>query len=116
MPGGAATVDPTVTSEVAIFQSDKSVLAIGLDGGGLITAPGDGEPIRGIRISCPSASAATLRVRIPGIHGTGQYAFVKAGETQEFINNLGASRTPGIDVVYVSSTGTATYNYTVFAR
>lgn len=116
MPGGTATVDPTITTtEKAVFQSDKHVRDNGLDSGSLITAPGDGSPCAAIRFKCTSGSTATLRVRIPGIHDAGTYAFIKAGEFDEFVlrDNAGNGL---IHVAYVSTaSGTATYNYSVFA-
>lgn len=114
MPRASATVDPTITTtEKAVFQSDRHLRNNGVDGGGLITAPGDGAPAKGIRFLCTSGSAATLRVRIPGLHNSSQYAFLKAGESRDFI---GPGEEHYIDIAYVSTaSGTATYNFEVFA-
>lgn len=112
MPRANATVDATVntTADTAVFQSSRHATNNGLLSG--ITAPGDGAPAKGIRFKCPSGSAATLRVRIGGLHPAGQYAFIKAGESAEFV---GPGREPLIDVAYVSAaSGTSTYNFEVF--
>jgi hypothetical protein len=116
MPRANATVDPTITTtEKAVFQSSRHVVQNGLDAGGLITAPGDGSPAKAIKFKCPSGSAATLRVRIPGIHNAGQYAHIKATEADEFVLTT-SSGTGALDVAYVSTvSGTATYNFTVIA-
>jgi hypothetical protein len=109
MPRANATVDPTITTtEKAVFQSSRHVVQNGLDAGGIVTAPGDGSPAKAIQFKCPSGSAATLRVRIPGIHKTGEYAHIKATETAEFVMTT-SSGTGALDVVYVSTvSGTAT--------
>ena len=119
MPRGPATEDSTITTnEKAVFQSNIHLAANGIDapsgGGALVTSPGDGDPFSLIEFSCTSGSAATLRVRIPGIHNASQYAFLKAGETKEFPHVRGPSRAPSGHAAYVSTaSGTATYNYTI---
>lgn len=100
------------TIEQSIFQSNYSIIHYGADANGITTAPGDGEPCSIFYIKCDSASTATLRVRIPGIHAAGQYAFLKAGEDRPFKLKQGTAG--GIHRVHVSTaSGTATFNYTV---
>lgn len=116
MPRANATIDPTVTTtEVAQFQSTPHAVQNGLDSGGRISSPGDGQPAKAIRFSVTSGSTASLRVRIPGLHNPNQYAFIAAGETIEFVN-ITKDFAGAIHVVYVSTaSGTATYNYAVIA-
>ncbi len=126
MPRGMSAVAATVnsTTDNVIFQSDNDLKRNGLGtvaNIGVITAvaaPGDGAPCSEVEFSVASGSANPLRVRIPGLMGPRNgtsYAFLLAGETKRFIYVKGPGREPGIDVVFVSSVGTATFNFAVTA-
>jgi len=105
------------STEKAYFQSNADVKSRRLDSGGIVSAPGDGEPCKAIRVTCDLASAASVRVRIPGLHNSGEYATLAAGESDVFIlKNLANGLNGEIDIVYLSTaSGTATVRYYVVA-
>lgn len=101
---GSSTV--TTTAEVLSFQSDNNK-------GGQIA---DGPPARAIRVNCTSASAGTLLVRIPSLHGASAQVTIPIGENREFIDVRGPGNAGGIDRMYLQGgSGTATYTFEVTA-
>ena len=42
------------------------------------------RPLTTVRVICESTSTAPVQIRIPGLHGTTNWATVKQGETADF--------------------------------
>lgn len=103
--------DSASTTEAAVFQSNRHARNNGGVASG-ITAPGDGDPFKVIRVANASASSSTLRARIPLLHGA-SYAAIPAGEFREFICVDSSGNAAG-DVLYISiASGSATYFFEV---
>lgn len=116
MPRAGSSASIT-TSAKAAFQTDKSVRTDGLDGGGIIVAPGDGDPCQGFRVHAPAANTATILVSVQPLHKSDEFEPIAAGGTFEYVGVTAATGTGIIEKVTIkSSSGTQSAYWGVMGR
>lgn len=114
----AVSSDTVGTTETCFFRSNRKYKSVPVGTVDTVATGGDGTPFRAIRVNVDSASAASLLVRIPFLHGstasTNQCQIV-AGSFREFVTQ-GVNRDPEGDELFLQgSGGTATFTFEIIA-
>lgn len=101
----AGSATNLTTTSTAVFRSTR-------DHGVGSGVTGDGEPAWGLRVTCPSGSAATLLANIPQLHGT-DFVTITAGSSKTFNGTKWSGALSRLNLK--SSSGTTSYEFEVYA-
>ncbi len=116
MPRAGSSASIT-TSAKAVFQTDKSVRTEGLDGGGIIVAPGDGDACQAFRVMAPTGNTNLILVSVSPLHKSDEFESIPAGGVREYVGVTTTNGMALIDKVTIkSSSGTESAYWAVMGR